>query len=250
MWFMFALFAGMLIFVQVGRRLAAWQQTHRPDMIRGGTGAVDGAILGLMGLLLAFTFSGAATRFDARRSLVADEANAIGTAYLRLDLLPPEAQPQLRKDFRRYVRSRLAVYEKIPDVNAVKTALRKSEAVQNEIWKQTVAATKESGPAEKTLVLSALNEMIDITTTRTVAGQAHPPLEIFIMLGVTVLASSLLVGYSISIMGSPSLIHIMVFISLVGIAVYVILDFEYPRIGLLRLDPIDQVLVETMEGMK
>src|SRR5512138_761788 len=96
------LFTGMLLFIHAGRRIAAWQHTRRPNVIRGSTAAVDGAVLGLMGLLLAFTFSGAGTRFDARRKLVAEEANHIGTAYLRLDLLPPERQPKLREDFRRY----------------------------------------------------------------------------------------------------------------------------------------------------
>jgi hypothetical protein len=249
--FVAAVFAGMLLFIQLGRRIATWHRINRPDAIRGGTAAVDGAILGLMALLLAFSFSGAATRFDARRSLIVQEANDIGTAYLRLDLLPPETQPKLREDFRRYVRSRLAVYEKIPDAKAFNAAVRKSEAIQNEIWKEVVTAAKQSGnPAVMTLVLNTVNEMIDITTTRTVALQAHPPLAIFIMLGVTVLASSLLAAYSMSIAGSPSAIHTIVFVILVGVSVYATLDFEYPRIGLFRLDPVDQVLVETMEKME
>src|SRR5262245_17581010 len=111
------LFVGMLIAVLAGWRIAI---RHRgPNSVWGKTGAVDGAIFGLMGLLLAFTFSGAATRYEGRRALITEEANAIGTSYLRLDLLPVEAQPRLREDFRRYVRSRLEVYEKIPDVDAV-----------------------------------------------------------------------------------------------------------------------------------
>jgi hypothetical protein len=68
-----------------------------------------------MGLLIAFTFYGAETRFETRRSLIVDEANAIATAYLRLDLLPEDAQPELRENFREYVKSRLAIYQKIPD---------------------------------------------------------------------------------------------------------------------------------------
>jgi hypothetical protein len=100
------------------------------------------------------------------------------------------------------------------------------------------------------LVLAPVNEMIDITTTRAVAAEMHPPLVIFIMLGVTLLACSLLASYSMSIAGRPSLIHIIVFVLLVGIAVYVTFDFEYPRAGLIRVDPIDHVLTETLERMK
>jgi hypothetical protein len=65
-----------------------------------------------IGLLIAFTFSGAAARFDARRHLVVEEADAISTAYLRLDVLPSDAQAQLRDKFRRYVETRRAVYRK------------------------------------------------------------------------------------------------------------------------------------------
>jgi hypothetical protein len=251
MLFLGFLFTGMLLFIHAGRRIAAWQNTHRPGTIRGSTAAVDGAVLGLMGLLLAFTFSGAGTRYDARRKLVAEEANNIGTAYLRLDLLPPEAQPKLREDFRRYVRSRLAVYEKIPDAEAVRAELRKSGEIQNEIWKQVVSASQQSGsPAVMILVLSPVNEMIDITTTRAVAAETHPPPVIFIMLGVTLLACSLLASYSMSVAGRPSLIHTIVFVLLVGIAVYVTFDFEYPRVGLIRIDPVDKVLTETLERMQ
>jgi hypothetical protein len=251
MLFLGFLFTGMLLFIHAGSRIAAWQHTHRPGMIRGSTAAVDGAVLGLMGLLLAFTFSGAGTRYDARRKLVAEEANNIGTAYLRLDLLPLETQPKLREDFRRYVRSRLAVYEKIPDAEAVRAELRRSGEIQNDIWKQVVSATQQSGsPAVMILVLSPVNEMIDITTTRAVAAETHPPPVIFIMLGVTLLACSLLASYSMSVAGRPSLIHTIVFVLLVGIAVYVTFDFEYPRVGLIRIDPVDKVLTETLERMQ
>jgi len=72
-----------------------------PEGARAGAGAVEGSVFGLLGLLIAFTFSGAAFRFDARRQLAVEETNAIGTAYLRLDLLPADKQPALRDSFRR-----------------------------------------------------------------------------------------------------------------------------------------------------
>ena len=87
-----------------------------PVGARAGAGVVDGAVFGLLGLLVAFTFSGAATRFDARRQLVVEEANAIGAAYLRLDVLPAAAQPALRARFREYLDSRLAAYRAVPDM--------------------------------------------------------------------------------------------------------------------------------------
>jgi len=76
---------------------AAWLD---PEAIKSGSGAIEGAVFGLMGLLIAFTFFGAAARFDTRRAMVIEEANNIGTAWLRLDLLPVSAQPPLREKFR------------------------------------------------------------------------------------------------------------------------------------------------------
>ena len=101
---------------------------------------MDGAVFALLGLLVAFTFSGAASRFDARRHLIVEETNAIGTAYLRLDLLPASAQPALRDLFRRYLDSRLEVYRKLPDLDAAKAELARSTQLQGEIWSQAVAA--------------------------------------------------------------------------------------------------------------
>src|SRR6185436_20929041 len=89
----------------------------------------------LMALLVAFVFYGAGNRFEDRRQLLVQEANAIGTAYLRLDLLPPETQPALREDFRAYVRSRLDVFHQIPNVQAVNDALSKSSVLQGDIWR-------------------------------------------------------------------------------------------------------------------
>jgi hypothetical protein len=86
----------------------------------GGFGTIEGSVLALLGLLIAFTFSGASARFDTRRQLIVEATNHIGTAYLRLDLLPAGAQPALRESFRRYVDARIEVNRKLPDMAAVK----------------------------------------------------------------------------------------------------------------------------------
>jgi hypothetical protein len=112
------LFFGMLLLLEIGRRIGLRRLATDSEGARQGFGVVEGAVFGLMGLLIAFTFSGAASRFDTRRQLVVEEANAIGTAYLRLDLLPPSTQAALRENFRRYVDARLEVYRKLPDMVA------------------------------------------------------------------------------------------------------------------------------------
>ena len=137
------LFGGVLLLVETGRRIGKRRMAQDGEA-RAGMGAVEGAVFGLMGLLIAFTFTGAATRFDARRQLVTEEANNIGTAWLRLDLLPTDAQPALRDSFRRYLDSRLEVYQKLPDLEAAMAALARAGALQGEIWTQAVAACRPS----------------------------------------------------------------------------------------------------------
>lgn len=127
------LFAGMVLLLEIGRRLGRRRQAKEEAGARAGLGQVEGAVLALMGLLVAFTFSGAATRFDARRQLIVQEANAIGTAWLRLDLLSASAQPELRELFRRYLDSRLATYQKMPDLEAVRAEATKANALQGHI---------------------------------------------------------------------------------------------------------------------
>src|SRR5262245_16845117 len=137
--------AGTLCMLEIGRRLGARHFARDPEGAKEGTGAIDGAVFGLLGLLIAFTFSGAASRFDSRRVMIVEEANAIGTAWLRLDLLPAATQPALRELFRQYLDARLAVFRKIPDVTAAKLELGQASKVQNEIWAQSLAACRDSG---------------------------------------------------------------------------------------------------------
>src|SRR5262245_28653295 len=118
--FTFGLFLGMLLFLEIGRRIALRRRKQDAGTGGEGIGAVDGAVFGLLGLLLAFTFSGASSRFDTRRQLIVEETNNIGTAYLRLDLVPTALQPPLRDSFRRYLDARIDVYRKLPDIAAAK----------------------------------------------------------------------------------------------------------------------------------
>ncbi|MEY3788920.1 MAG: hypothetical protein RLZ75_3128 [Pseudomonadota bacterium] len=97
------LFFGVLLFLEIGQRIGIARIAHNSDGLAKGSGAAEGAVFALLGLLIAFTFSGATSRFEDRRHLITEEANDIGTAYLRVDLLPSDAQPEIRELFRRYV---------------------------------------------------------------------------------------------------------------------------------------------------
>jgi hypothetical protein len=245
-----ALFFGMLALQEMGRRWGLKRAAEDPETGHEGLGGVEGAVYGLLGLLIAFSFSGAASRFETRRDLIIDEANAIGTAYLRLDVLPAEAQPAMRDKFRRYVDSRLEAYRKLPDVAAAHAELARSVVLQGELWQEAVAATRAPGSPSPLAVLPPLNEMFDIASTRTAATQAHTPFAIFAMLVVLALVSAFMVGFGMAGSKDRSGIHMLAYAAVLASVIYVIFDLEHPRLGLIRVDAADQVLIEVRESMK
>ena len=242
---------GMFCMLEIGRRLGLRRMARDPDGAKAGAGAVEAAVFALMGLLIAFTFSGAAARFDARREQLVEEANCIGTAWLRLDLLPAQAQPSLREKFRQYTDARLAVFHKLPDVEAAQVDLARASVLQHEIWTQALEACRESGtPSTTMLVVPALNQMFDMATTRTMGTRMHPPMIIYAMLGLLLLAGSLLAGYHMGEGKGRSWFHSFAFVVAIALAFYVILDFEFPRVGIVRIHSFDQVLVDLRQSMK
>jgi hypothetical protein len=242
----------MLVLLNIGRRIGVRRLANDPEGAMVGVGAVEGAVFGLLALLVAFTFSGAAARFDTRRQLIIEETNDIGTAYLRLDLLPLPAQQPLRDRFRQYVAARLDTYRHLSDVAVATKALERAAAVQAEIWTQAVAHSRapDAHPDAAKLLLPALNAMFDITTTRTAALHTHPPLIIFAMLFVVALASALLAGHGLAGSRRRNWFHMVGFAAVITVAVYVILDLEFPRLGLVRVAAFDQTLSALLESMR
>lgn len=248
--FAVGLFLGTLLLIEAGRRRRL-QDRARAGGEAEGLGAMEGALFGLLGLLLAFTFSGAAGRFDDRRQLIVEEANAIGTAYLRLDLLSAEPRAALQARFREYVEARLGAYRALPDLKAAYAGLARADSLQAVIWTGAASATQAaSTTAPGMLLLPALNAMIDITTTRTAATQAHPPFMIFVMLGLLVLVCAYQAGYGMGEGTRRSWIHIMGFAVVLALTIYLIIDLEYPRLGLIQVSSYDQFLVKALEQMR
>jgi hypothetical protein len=247
-----AIFFGILLFLMVGRWIGNREIARYGAAGLPSIGSLETSVFALLGLMIAFTFSGALSRFDVRRSQIVDEANAIGTAYLRIALLPETAQPLLRETFRGYVDSRIATYRKLPDVDAAREELARSLALQNEIWAQAVAAVRmpENRAGTEVLVMPALNQMFDITTVRMAATQMHPPLVVFAMLIGLALGAALLAGYQSAAEKGLDWVHKIGFAGVIALTVYVILDIEYPRLGFVRLDAIDQLLVNVRASMK
>ena len=243
------LFLGMIFFLEIGRRLRL--RSKADDKLTSGLSVVEGALFGLMGLVIAFTFSGAASRFDERRQLIVEEANDIGTAYMRLDLLPSAAQPAIRDLVRRYVDTRIQTYRVLPDYDAALAEISKANDLQREIWNAAVAATRDdTKPQAAIVLLPALNEMFDIANTRFWATQIHPPVMIYVLLGILALVCALLAGFGMAGGTARSWIHIVGFSLILTLAVYVIIDMEYPRMGFIRVDSFDQALIDVRASMK
>jgi hypothetical protein len=249
--FALVLFFGMLFLLEFGRRIGVKRRPKESEGERGGLSTVEGAVFALFGLMMAFTFSGAASRFNEKRALIAEEVNCIETAYLRLHLVSHQAQPALQELFRRYVDSRLETYRKLPNMVAAEMEMAKSKKIQEEVWTEADAATRlpDSHPFSGLLLLPAINNMIDISTTRTMALQLHPPKIIYTLLFGLGLICSLLAGYRMSGGQYRSWLHILAFTVITVIIVYVILDVEYPRAGLIRLESADKLLVNLRESM-
>jgi uncharacterized membrane protein YbhN (UPF0104 family) len=238
----------MMASIELGRRLRLRMHEKK---LSSGLGVIEAAVFGLMSLLLAFSFSGAISRFDARRELIVQETNAIGTAWLRVDLLPEAAQPQIRDDFRAYLDARLAFYKHMNSDRAKALDERAlSEKLQKKIWTESVAAAQQtSSSAVLTLVVGSLNEMIDITTTRFVAQQTHPPTPIYVALVLLALLSSLIAGFDMGDTDKRAWLHTMVFAAALALTVYTIIDLEFPRAGIIRVDRYDQALVNQRNSM-
>ena len=243
-----ALLGVMLALQGYGRRLAQRIDPASDDGRDART--AQAAVFGLLGLLLAFTFSGALERFDDRRHLVREEANAIGTAWYRIDLLPAARQVEMRSLFRQYMDTRIQTYSNITDAAATNASLAKGEQLQRQIWSLAIAGADESGKiAAYTVLLPALNEMFDITTTRVAATQMHPPAVVYGMIFVLASVGAVFSGYGLGGAQQRSWVHRGAFPLAMAAAIFVIIDMEYPRLGLIRMDAMDYLMADLRKMM-
>jgi len=252
------LFLGSLLALEVGRRIGARHLAAEKDKATAGLGAVEGAIFGLMGLLLAFTFSSALTGFDLRRQLIVDEANAIATAYTNLDLPPAEAQSTFRDLFRQYLSARVDVYRTPRGFSLRRNMtlfapepLERGQRLQAEIWKEAVAnCPPGSSRVACVLLLPAISKMTEVARIRMAVNQRHPPHIVFAMLFGIGVTSSLLAGYGMAAKPTRSWVHIVGIATALAGALFVITNIEFPRLGLIRLDVHDHVLSDIGKLMR
>jgi hypothetical protein len=249
-WLFFGLVACLEVGYRIGRRALGTS-----DQVPEGGGAIEAAVFALLGLLLGFSFAGGASRLDTRRELIVREANAIGTAYLRVDMLPEDAQPQLRRAFREYLDIRLQVYEKLnlPGPDAAEREMEKAAILQRSIWSLAVIATRGESQVQQTaarLLLPAVNDMIDLTTARTVALFTRLPQLILGMLVSVALLSALLAGYAMAKRRRRSWFHGLVYALSVAVTVYAVLALDNPRAGFVGLDMAENALTQLRDSIQ
>lgn len=238
------LVAALLLVMETGRRLGRrWALPGGEDR---GVAAVEGSMFALFGLILAFTFTGAAERFDHRRELIAREANAIGTVWLRLDLLPAPDQPRARALLREYVQQRLVATS---EADGAAAAGERAASLQQALWSHCVqgVASVQGGPV---LLLPALNELIDLTTTRESAARMHPPGVVYLLLVALALGSALLAGHAMGARPALPWLHMLAFALVTAITIYVIVELEFPRMGLVRIEASDALLRDLLRSMR
>ena len=244
------LFTGMLCLTALGRWIGRIRIQRETDEAGGSFAVLEGGVFGLMGLLIAFTFSASASRLEARRQMIVDETNAIGTAWLRIALLPEAKQSDMRQRFVQYVDTRLEFFRDMANVEAATHALDRTNALQGEIWSRAVAACGEtSSVAATVLLLPALNTMIDLTTAGTMLAKTHLPIVVRALLVLAPLLCAFLAGIESAPLVRRVWMPAVLFALILSLTVYVILDLDYPRVGLIREDPVDGALIQLRTSM-
>jgi hypothetical protein len=228
----------LLLAVEAGVRAGARTRARarRKEGETADFGPIQGAVLGLLGLLLAFTYSLAASRQDARRELVVQEANAIGTAYLRAGLLPEPRRGELRAILRQYVDSRIVPDEVVRDPVKMAEAVRRSEQILQTLWPAGSRNIEGQPPTVlDSLMFQALNEVIDLHTERLAAYEYRIPQIILWLLFVVATMAMAMTGFSSGLSGRRSLFFTSTLAVLVAAVIMVILDLDHPRRGLIRV---------------
>jgi hypothetical protein len=246
------LFLGMLLFLELGRRFGVRQAAKRGSAARVGVGVVDSAVYAVLSLLLGFTFAGATGRFDHRRELVAREVGTMGIAWSRIDALPAQSETAIRDRFRRYVDVLIASYSDLKPIGSAADLHQRAaiSAAQNDLWTRAMTAClAPGGEPARMLLLPALNEMFEAVNRERLARRMHPPGVIWIMLGVAALAASLFAGYSMATGATRNWLYTIGIAATISVVTFVIIDLEYPRLGLVRVDAMDRALVEVRAAM-
>jgi hypothetical protein len=229
-----ALVAALLGALELGFRCGRRAHQGKDALTGGQVGAIQGALLGLLGLLLAFSFAAAGARFLERQDLIVVEANAIGTAYLRADLLDEPHRSDLRAALKRYTEHRIDATSRLGTPKWDPSVLDEVDALHERIWSAALAGV-EDRPHTLVGVLPPVNEVIDVHSLRIAAGRKHIPL---IVMGLLIVCSTLsvaVIGYGCGMGGARRAPLTVPLALIIGAALWITIDLDHPRAGLLQL---------------
>jgi hypothetical protein len=226
--------AFMLIAYELGFRFGRWRQRRTPDETESGpTGVLVGSLLGLMAFLLAIATGLAADRFDARRGLVLQEANAIRTTYLRAGYLPPAQGEQVRELLREYTPLRVST----ADAATLEAQIARSLEIQTQLWAITEELVRTTENTDLlALYVESVNEIIEVHESRITAGiyARVPETIVLLLLAGSVLALGM-VGYANGLSEKRGLISALVVIVALSVVTALVVDLDRPRDGVLQV---------------
>ena len=216
------------------RRLA--RGTAGEGKSEDGIGYLLSAALALLGLLIAFTFSMAAERFDARRILVIEEANAVGTTYLRYQLLDEPDRASLSALLVSYLNTRSNFFVTSSDPHELARSDARTDAVEDRIWARLTAVIRVHPQATiNPSLLQATNDMFDFASTDRAARDARVPVTILRVLELYALIAALILGHSLAASRSRHFVSATALFVLVSLAISLILDLDRPTTGTIKV---------------
>lgn len=245
LWGLFLLIIALvLLSIDGGYRLGRYRRSQSESEKDAPVGAMAGSTLGLLAFMLAFTFGMAASRFDARKALVLDEANAIGTTYLRAALLP-DGRDEVRGLLRDYVDARLEAVR----TGAIAEGLQRAEDLQTQLWTRAVAAGQQHPDSVVVgLFVTSLNEVIDLHAKRVTAGLRNRiPGAIWVVLFSIAVLSLGAMGYHSGLAGTTRSLAVIAVALAFSAVIALVVDLDRPQEGNLRVS--QQALIDLRQSM-
>jgi hypothetical protein len=231
----------MLAVTESGFRLGRRAKARANDGTRALISGIAGSVLGVVGLLLGFTISMAVFRFEIRKQLVLEEANAIGTSFLRTQLLPEQDGDYISSRLRQYVdlRTRYVRPGKLGNMNdleALKAAREGSADLQKEFWTRAVScARKDPNAVTSGLLLQSLNQVIDLDAARWMAYKDHVPEAVIYVDSIVALLATTLVGYSMGLLGPRNIFSESLLCLALTLVILVVMDIDRPTRGVVTV---------------
>lgn len=227
------LFIGIIFSYLLGLWAMQYKKKKDPSYIPEGIGPLEGAVLGLLSLLLAFTINQSASHYDVRRDLVIEEGNNIGTALFRAALYPDSLKIAFRNDFRNYIMARIAYYDAGIDENRILAALKEADAVSTKIWRRASYISRLPGEATRSMqMIPAINNMIDSISKGEEARKKHVPESILRLLFLLCITGSFIIGYA-SKSRKMDYVILCTYSLMTVMTIYCILDLDRPRRGVI-----------------